>query len=457
MAGAASPSNARTLIRGATIITMDALGELPGGDILITGDTLTEIAPVIHADDAQLIDASGCIVIPGLINAHMHTWQTALRGLAANWTLLEYFQKMHAGLATVFEPEDLYIATLMGALNQLNCGTTTLADWCHNNRTPAHNDAAISGLIESGIRAAFFHGTAKPDPKPGETPFWETPHPRAEVERLLKAHQGNPLLSVHAAVLGPHYSTLEVALHDFRMARELGLIASMHQGGGPARTPDGWQQLEAAGLLGEQINIVHGHALSDSQLQRFCDLGMSFSAAAESEMSQGHGHPITGRLRQRGHAPSLGVDLESVIGGEMLSQARVALGIQRSLDNVAYREAHGTIPPTSTIPVREALAWVTIEGARMLRQAHRIGSLAAGKQADLVMIRADALNMQPVHDPVSTVVMQTTLANIDSVMVAGQWKKRAGQLLGVDLAPRLAKLNASGRKIAGALWLGPRH
>ncbi|HSV50791.1 MAG TPA: amidohydrolase family protein [Burkholderiaceae bacterium] len=446
----------RTLIRGATVLTMDAQGDLPQGDILVTGETLTEIAPRIDAGDAQLVDASGCIVIPGLVNAHMHTWQTALRGLAANWTLLEYFQKMHAGLATVFEPEDLHIATLVGALNQLNCGTTTLADWCHNNPTPAHNDAAIDGLLQSGIRAAFFHGTPKPDPKPGEAPFWELPHPRAEVERLLKSHQGKPLLSVQAAVLGPHYSTLEVALHDFRMARELGLIASLHQGGGPARTPDGWARLEAAGLLGDHVNIVHGHALSDAQLQRFCELGLSFSAAAESEMSQGHGHPITGRLRRLGRAPSLGVDLESVMSGDMLSQARIALGIQRSLDNVAYREAHGSIPPTSTITTREALAWVTIEGAKMLKSAHRIGSLAAGKQADLVLIRADDLNMQPVHDPVSTVVMQTSLANIDSVMVAGRWKKRRGRLLHVELAPKLAQLQASGRKIAGALGLrGP--
>ncbi len=162
----------RTLIKGAAVITMDALGDLPQGDILVTGDTITDIAAVIHADDAQVVDATGCIIIPGLINAHMHTWQTALRGLASNWTLLEYFQKMHAGLATVFEPQDLHVAPLVGALNQINCGTTTVVDWCHNNRTPEHNDAAIAGLLESGIRAAFFHGTPKPDPKPGET-CWE--------------------------------------------------------------------------------------------------------------------------------------------------------------------------------------------------------------------------------------------------------------------------------------------
>lgn len=449
----ASTQPQRILVRGGTVITMDAQGDLPRADVLVSGDRIVEIAPRIAVDDAQVVDATGCIVIPGLINAHMHTWQTALRGVAANWTLLQYFKNMHAGLATVFTPGDLHIATLVGALNQINCGTTTLVDWCHNNPTPAHNDAAVAALLQSGIRAAFFHGTPKPDPKPGETPFWEQPHPRAEVERLLKAHAGEPLLSIHAAVLGPHYSTLDVALHDFRMAKELGLIASMHQGGGPARTPDGWERLEEAGLLGEHINIVHGHALSDAQLARFCDLGMSFSAAAESEMSQGHGHPLTGRLRALGRAPSLGVDLESVMSGDMLSQARIALGIQRSLDNVAYREAHGSIPPTSTITTREALAWVTIEGARMLQQQDRIGSLVPGKQADLVLVRADTLNMQPVHDPVSAVVMQASLANIESVMVAGQWRKRGGRVLDADIGSLLESLQQSGRKITQAMGI----
>ncbi|MGZ5206781.1 MAG: amidohydrolase family protein, partial [Caldimonas sp.] len=153
----------RTLIRGASVVTMDALGELPNADILVEGDTIAAIAPGLQVDDCERVDAAGFIAIPGLVNAHMHTWQTALRGVAADWTLLEYFAKMHSGLAALFEPEDLHIATRVGALNQINCGTTTLVDWCHNNRTPEHNDAAIEALLQSGIRAAFLHGTPKPE------------------------------------------------------------------------------------------------------------------------------------------------------------------------------------------------------------------------------------------------------------------------------------------------------
>lgn len=439
------------------MITMDErLGDIPQADVLIENSYIAAIEPSgkigRQTEEMEVIDGRNRIVIPGLINAHMHTWQTALRGVASNWTLPEYFKKMHAGLATVFQPQDLYIANVVGALNQLNCGTTTLVDWCHANRTPEHNDAAIDALIESGIRAAFFHGTPKPDPKPGEKGFWEIPHPRAELERLI-THRATSLVRVHAAILGPHYSTLEVSRHDFRMAKELGVIASMHQGGGPPRTPGGWHQLDQDDLLGPRINIVHGNDLTDDQLARFCSLGMSFSVTPESEMTHGHGFPITGRLRKCSRAPSLGIDLESSISGEMLTAARIALNMQRALDNSEHRSKTGGIPETSTITTREALTWVTIEGARMLGMEDQIGSLVPGKQADLVMISADALNMQPVHDLASTVVIQTSLANIDNVMVAGHWKKRSGRLLAADVSQKLDQLQESGRRILDAMNL----
>jgi 5-methylthioadenosine/S-adenosylhomocysteine deaminase len=444
----------RLLIQDATVITMDPRwGDLQRGSILIEGEQIAAIGPRLDVAEAEIVDGRSFIVIPGLVNAHMHTWQTGLRAVSSNWTLLEYFRWMHAGLATRFRPEDIRIATLAGALNQLNCGTTTLVDWCHNNPTPAHTDAAIEGLRESGIRAAFFHGSPKPDPKPGEPHYSEVPHPRREVERLLRGPfaSRDQLMTLGLAILGPHYSTLEVSLYDFRLARELGLVASMHQGGGAAKTPNGWDVLEREGLVQDYVNIVHGNDLSDERLGRFVDYGVTFSVAPENEMAQGHGHPIIGRLRKLGAAPSLGVDLESVISGDMLTVARVALSHQRALDNAAHRAATGGIPETSTIPVREALSWITVEGARMLGMEDRIGTITPGKQADMVLIRADALNLWPVHDPIATVVMQANLANIDSVMVAGEWRKRDGMLLYDGLDRVKAELERSGRRILGEL------
>lgn len=448
----------KLLIKDATVIAMDpAVGDLRPGSILIEDDRIAAVGPRIDAPGAEILDGRSFIVVPGFVNTHMHTWQTGLRAISTNWTLLEYFRWMHAGLATRFLPADIHIANLAGALNQLNCGTTTLVDWCHNNPTPEHTDAAIAGLDESGIRAAFFHGSPKPDPKPGERHFSEIPHPRREVERLLRGPfaSRNPLLTLGLAILGPHYSTLEVSLHDFRLAREFGLIASMHQGGGPAKTPNGWDVLERENLVADFVNVVHGNDLSDDRLARFVDRGVTFSVTPEGEMAQGHGQPIVGRLRRLGAAPSLGVDLESVVSGDMLTVARVALSQQRAVDNAAFRAANGTIPDTTTIPAREALAWITVQGARMLGMQDRIGTISPEKQADLVFIQADALNLWPVHDPVATVVMQASLANIDSVMVAGAWRKQNGKLLFGDLDRVKSELSASGCRILAELGWRP--
>lgn len=443
----------RKLIKDGHVISMDPKVGTGAFDILVEDDRIGVVESHLKAQDAEVIDASGCIVIPGLVNAHMHTWQTALRGVASNWTLPQYFRSVHAGLATLFTPDDLYIGTLVGALNQLNCGTTTLGDWCHNNPTPAHTDRAVDGLLESGIRSVFFHGSPKPDPKPGQKHFSEIPHPRSEVERLLKHRltSRNGLVTLGMAILGPHYSTYDVAVEDFKLARELELVASMHCAGLEPKTPDGWDRLAAAGLLGPNNNIVHGNNLSDAQLRMMLGLGVTFSLAPETEMSQGHGHPITGRLRNAGYAPSLGVDLESVMSGDMFSVARMALASQRALDNNEARRTNGQLPSTTTVTCDEALGWITIHGARALGLQDRIGSLTPGKQADVVLIRADTLNMRPLHDPVASVVMQAGLANIETVLVAGQVRKRGGQLVFPSLDARIAELEQSGRRLAAGL------
>ena len=442
----------RILLHGAHVVTM-APGQPDGlANILVEDGRIAAVAPGLTVADAAQVDATGRIIIPGLVNAHLHTWQTALRGMASDWTLLEYFRHVHAGLATHFTPDDVHVGTLAGALNQIDCGTTTLGDWCHNNPTPAHTDAAVDALARSGIRAVFLHGSPKPDPKPGQPHFSEVPHPRDEIERLLRGPfaSRDGLLTLGMAILGPHYATTEVALADFQLAREMGLIASMHQGGGPAKSPGGWDAVEAAGLIGPQTNIVHGNDLPDDRLQRFVQAGVTFTATPEPEMAMGHGHPITGRLRALGTAPSLGVDIESAASGEMITVARVALAHQRALDHAASRRETGAMAGRATVTAREALSWITVRGAEALGLADRVGSLAPGKQADLVLIDARALNLAPVHDPVAT-VMQASLANIEAVMIAGRWQKRGGRLLHQGVPSVLQALAASGARIAAAL------
>jgi len=446
----------RIHIRNAVVLTMDdTLGAFRNADILVVGDKIAAVGVGLVVDDAEVLDGSGHIVIPGLVNGHMHTWQTGLRSLCSNMRLMEYFRWVHRGLAKAFHPDDVYIATLAGALGQVNAGTTTLGDWCHNNPTPAHTDAAVTALFESGIRSVFLHGSPKPDPAPGQPHFSEVPHPRSEIERLLRTRfsSRDQLVTLGMAILGPHYSTMEVSRADFRLARELGLIASMHQGGGAAKTPDGWDVLEAEGLLGNNINIVHGNNLTDSQIKRFVGAGVSFTIAAENEMTQGHGWPITGRVLAAGGQPSFGVDIESLVGADMFTVARMALACQRALDNAARDEGDESLLESGSVTTRDALRWITIETARMLGVDDRVGSLTPGKRADIAILKATDWNMWPIHDPYSTVVMQAGVGNVEHVLIGGVFRKRNGRLLWTDTERVLRDLDISGRRIVAEIGI----
>jgi 5-methylthioadenosine/S-adenosylhomocysteine deaminase len=443
----------RTLIKSGMVVTLDArIGDLAEGDVLIEDERIAAVAPAIDADDAQVIDARDRIVMPGLINAHIHTWQTGLRGIAADWTILEYLHHMHASVAPRFTPDDIHVANLVGALNQLNSGVTTMVDWCHNNPTPAHSDAAIEGLKEAGIRAVFLHGSPKPDPKPGQKHFSEIPHPRAEIERLARDRlpSRDALVTLGMAILGPAYSTYEVSRHDLSLARALGMLCSMHVGGGAMRTPDGFTRLAGEGLIDRRVNIVHGNNLAGAPLRTLLDNGATVTVTPEVELQMGFGDCLTGRLRDAGASPSLGSDVESSMGGDMFTAMRMALQAQRALDNAAAIARTGSAPERLTIGCREALEWATINGARMIGLDDRIGSLTAGKQADIVLLRADDLNLCPVIDPVPSIVLHASIANVDTVIVAGRAVKRGGALLRSDLARRKTELVASSRRVLAA-------
>jgi len=446
----------RLLIKSGIVVTLDpSVPDLRRGDVLIEADRIAAIAPEIRAE-APVLDAAGMIVMPGLVNAHQHTWQTCLRGIAADWTILEYLHTMHASIAPAFRPDDIYVSTLAGALNQLNSGTTTLVDWCHNNPTPAHSDRAIDALQESGIRAVFLHGSPKPDPKPGQRHFSEIPHPRAEIERLARDRlpSREALVTLGMAILGPAYSTYEVSRQDLTLAREMRMLASMHVGGGTMLTPDGFQRLVAEGLVSPTVNIVHGNSIPFEELRALVGEGASITVTPDIELQMGYGDCLTGSLRRLGSAPSLGVDIESFIGGDMFAVLRVALQAERHAEDLATIAKTGRAPERISVPCREALRWATLEGARMLGMERRIGSLAPGKQADVILLRAEDQNLFPVTDPVAAIVLHANAANVDTVLVAGKIAKRAGKLLYPDLAAQKSALAEASRRILAVAGIG---
>jgi cytosine/adenosine deaminase-related metal-dependent hydrolase len=277
--------------------------------------------------------------------------------------------------------------------------------------------------------------------------------PRTEVERLAATLPGDGLVTLGLAILGPQMSVMAVTETDLRLARELGVLASMHVSG-QLMTPDAFERLAAQGLLGNHINIVHGNALSDAQLDILTGADASFSLTPEVELQMGFGTPLMRRVRERGGLIALGTDIESSMAGDMISATRFALQAARHDITLQARAATGAPPPTMDIQTREALAWATIDGARMLRLDGRIGSLTPGKQADLILIDARGINMRPVHDPAASILFHAGPRDVDTVMIAGQVKKRGGKLTATGLDSMLDRLAESGTRIMAAFRAG---
>ena len=440
----------KILVKSGNIVSMDpAIGDLAGADILVEDDRIAAVAKNIEVEGADVLDASRMIVLPGLINGHLHTWQTGLRGLAADWTVAQYMQAMHRGLATLYRPDDIYVGNLLGALNQINNGATTLVDWCHNNPTPDHTDAAIRGLEEAGIRALFLHGSPKPDPKPGQKHFSEIPMPRSEVLRLRKTKFSSDtgLITFGLAILGPYYSTYDVTRADLELAREFDLFASMHVGGGQSKIANGFERLLDAKLVDERTTVVHGNDIRPDTIGRMVDQGATFTVTAEIELQMGYGDPLTGVLSSKNAPISIGTDVEPAVGSDLFTCMRITLQHERNRGIMESVTRSGSRPQLSALTCRDALSWVTTGAAKIAGLDREVGSLTPGKQADIVMLRADDMNMMPAHDLVGCVVMQASPANVDTVMIAGRIVKRNGKLLFNNLQSKMAALQNSGERI----------
>ncbi|MEV0080025.1 amidohydrolase family protein [Nocardia neocaledoniensis] len=433
----------RTILRGADVVTM-----APGRpdservDILVDGGEIAAVGVGLDADAAELVDLGGRIVIPGLVNAHLHTWQTAMRLTGADWTLPEYLAHAHGEAARHYQPEDMRIGTLAGALSQINSGVTTIGDWCHNCGTPDHADAAIEGLQQAGIRAVFMHGTPHA--------FLDRAHDVSEIDRLLSGPIGaTDLLSAGMAIKGPQLSKPAVAIADLRAAAERGLLASMHQSAG-APGP-GWEAVRSAGLWSPLTNIVHGTGLTDTWVKTLTDAGVTFTSTPENELGQGHCTRLTEQLLRLGSAPSLGTDTEAVVSGEILVSARLTLARARGEVHRAEYDQSGLGLPRVPITVRQALSWATVEGARALGLADQIGCIRPGMKADLVVVDARMLNLWSFHDTVAA-ALHAGAGNIESVMIGGKWRKRDHSVLHTEPAGQVqAELEDSGSRIVARI------
>ena len=415
------PPTGRRLIRSGTIISLDpVIGDLATGDVLIEGDRIVDVAPSIEADGAEVIDAEGMIVIPGFVDTHRHIWEGLLRNLGTDVPLegrTSYISFVLHKLAPAFRPEDAYVGNLVSALGAIDAGITTLLDWSHIQGSPAHTDAVVEALRDSGLRAVFAYGFPWWGKWEERQPSWFV---RAATEHFSTKDQ---LLTLALAAPGPEFTDFEVSRDHWKLARETDARITTHVGVGSYGQDGKVQEMGEAGLLGADTTYIHCTTLNDTEIQMIVDTGGTVSLASPVEMMMGHGMPPIQKFLDRGLPPSLSVDVETNVPADMFNQMRSVLGLQRALAST-----DGKRP----VSARDVLTWATLEGAKANGLESKVGSLTPGKQADVVLMRTDRMNVTPLNDPVAAVVAGMDTGNVDTVIIAGRVMKQGGRLLHVD-------------------------
>jgi cytosine/adenosine deaminase-related metal-dependent hydrolase len=420
--------NGRTLFKGGTIVTMDQnVANLPIGDVLIDSGRIAAVGQSLAADGADVIDAAGCIVMPGLVDAHHHMWLGVMRRLMPDVDdLFAYIDVVAETLGAHYRPRDMYLSTKLTAVASLDAGITTIIDACHSSRSPEHTDAALDALDDSGIRALHMVGAAM-DKKASAA------HLPSDLKRLAgKWNQGTGLARV--GLFGMFN------MDWWRVARGLDMrILTEFIGDRAKLGPD----FDEPGLLGPHNIFNHCTRLPEETWKRLADAGASITINPRSDALFGFDDESFAYQQAIDHGltPALGIDLDTAFGSDLFGEMHALFGQQRSA--MRYRRFRGEENVPAPISAEAVLQAATVNGARAAGLENEIGTLTPGKQADVIMVRADGVAVFPVTNAIGTIVQAVERSDIDTVMVGGEIRKRAGKLVGVDVASLHTEVNAS--------------
>jgi cytosine/adenosine deaminase-related metal-dependent hydrolase len=442
-----------TLIRNGAVVSLDPeVGDLADADVLVDDGEIVEIGHGLTTSesDAEVIDATDHIVLPGFVDSHIHLAQTQVRGIAGDWSLMnEYFDHMLGNITGLYRPEDVYLGGLFGALEKLYTGTTTALDWSYPNSLE-HGERAVDALRDAGLRAVYTYGPPGDD----AAKWWfdsDVGLPEGNIRELYEGKiREDDLLDLALGLRGPDFCVDETARSDMELARELGALATVHMGAAQWTSSEYNPDYQGFGcisdMLGPDVNVAHANHFAQEDIQHAVDAGVSFSASPEVEMQMGHGIPVTGKVHEAGGRVAWGVDVCSNVSGDMGSQMRIGLQVHRMLENQKRLEQGEEVTEVG-LTARDTLEMATVEGARALGMEDEIGTLTPGKRADIVLIDASDFMTAPSHSPIQTAVFQSYPSHIDTVLVDGQVVKADGELLNPKVEEEFDRFIQSGRRL----------
>jgi cytosine/adenosine deaminase-related metal-dependent hydrolase len=469
----------RYVLRGGSVMSMDPqVGNFAQGDVLIEGNKILDVGPNLNGGGAAVIDVSGRIVMPGFIDTHHHQFETVLRSFLADGVLINdgsnspsgsttYYEYILLKFAPVYRPQDVYINELFAGLSQLDDGVTTVHDVSQIHHTPKHSDAAIQALIDTGRRAAFGYFEGAGEGVVVNTPGYAYPQ---DATRIINKWFGGKNVNLSSNGLVHMIMGGEVYLGDasteasWTIGRQLGLQIAAHILSPFGITPilDALAQGQGGsnhdiGIKGDNL-FIHMTGQSDMGWKAVQKAGAQVSIAFPIEMNMRHGIPPIIKMQQLAMAagtpfePSLSVDVECTMTADFFTQMRVAMNLQRMVANQLILEQNTATKietandsfyppnqwptPTTQPPLlttRDVLRYATMNGAKALRLDNKVGSLTKGKEADIIILDATAINVAPLNQVPGAVVSLMDRTNVESVIVAGKVRKWKGQLLDVNL------------------------
>lgn len=409
----------KILLSGGCVLTLGVkTGNFTRADVLIEDGLVAEVGPGLRARDAESVDATDTIVMPGFVDTHRHAWRSLFRNLGEGVSNGERAGSPPAP-GDHLSPEDVYAATLIGLLGAVEAGITTVVDWSDIDLDEGSAEAALQAHADAGLRTIYVHV-----PRPTSTnDAAGRLGTRELIARLTGASGPSTGLAFGSSVSGS-IDVTQVA-SEWALPRDLGLRIHAHV---DPNTSGPGLIAEAAGegLLREDVTLVHCSQLNDEDIVAIASSGVSVSLAPTSHMAFGVGSAPVQQLIDRDIRPGLGVDDERLAPGDLFAQMRATISLQHA--TVFDRKLAGKAGLPHLMSTRDVIRYATLDGARVAGLARVTGSLEPGKQADIIVLRTDRPNVFPINDPIGAVVWGMDTSNVDWVFAGGRILMRQGVL-----------------------------